>query len=203
MSKKPLVVYIGHKRRTGKDTFAKLLAESLKEDGVTTETVAFTDSLKDHLSHLTDLTPEEMDIEKNNNTWFKCLRRKTLVFLGKVFKTPIVLINRELLINYGKGALAVHGSLLINHTRKRYEASKADVFIITDFRLPDEYFTDGITVKVVRNKKDLDVSDRSYTEIALEALRFNHIVYNYGSLYDLDIEAHMLKSTIMSRLRQK
>jgi len=131
------IILINGFKRSGKDFTAKLLKKKLQEDGYKVEIGSMADPLKDFVCRQLELSREQLDYLKNEETQLISANseipvtnyRRILQFTGDAIK--------ELY-----GTPEVFGRILGDKISK----SKADIWIIPDFRYQVELAGLGFTV---------------------------------------------------------
>jgi len=186
MSRKPLLIYVGYKKRSGKDTFVNMLTEQLNERGYSVDKGAFGDRIKEDAANILGTTVAVIETEKNDTSWFKLLRRNFLSSISKLLNTSIHIIDRKSLTGLGTVMREHDEKLYVNAVKRMYEESKADVFIITDFRFKHEYFAKGITIKIQRDEVVETHSEQHLSETELDTFAFDTVVDNNGTLNSLN-----------------
>ncbi len=164
MNKKPLfvTVLIGHKRKSGKDTFADFLVKYLDAMELKYDRTAFADPLKEAICSATGLSIDELNYNKNNDS-----------------------VTRSRIINFSKYLTDTFENLWVKYVKERRESVKnnIDVFLVTDFRLNEEYdamYTDDtsfVSIKIHRN----DFTSDTRTETELDNFEFDIHVDNTKS----------------------
>jgi len=183
-----LIVAFGHRKRTGKDTAAQMLTQHLTRlaPELKVEQVSFATKLKEvsyELFKWGGLQPGAFyEIEANAH-----LREVVLPLIGK---TP-----RQIWIEVGNFMRQVHPEVWI----KNALFVDADVIIVRDMR----YFNEagevegrgGLRYKMIRNSAPIsnDVADCNLDTYD----RWTELVYNNGSLDDLDSKVESLANRVI------
>jgi hypothetical protein len=168
------VIMIAGLKRSGKDTFGKILQEELiaANPNINVVIISFADAMKFILSTTLGISMETLDKFKNDSNY---PHREYLQRLGTEAMKPI----------FGKYVW----SDIVNNKLKDIDPNIA---IITDFRFPDEYnnmLVPPYTIKVVR---DLATPDKGYihsSEKSLDNFKFETIIENNGTIKDLRVLA--------------
>lgn len=170
------IIAFGHRKRTGKDTLAKALAEALSEKvgKQFVKKAAFADPLYFicHMLYSWDgfATKEDYDLE---------LADKTVV-LPTIGKTP-----RQILIEMGTPAIrdVVYSNTWIDYTLRK-QSSDLKFLFISDLRFPNEFNAvkeaGGICVRIDRPSIP-NTEDLADSALANET-RWDSIITNDGSL---------------------
>lgn len=187
------VILIGHKKRQGKDTLAKMLSEITGG-----EIVRFADPIKAIIADTFGMTIQELEDAKNDgeyihhSTWSE--EWNSDEFPGGDRHT-----YRQVLQRFGQS--------MKNHFEEDVWASLAtenvwdcntDVVIIPDLRFDVEYLTmwraflkeNVITVNVTRPGHDS--SDEHESETELDGFAYDHTITNDGTLEALREKAELL-----------
>lgn len=139
----PLIVGIGHRKRTGKDLFASLLRDALSDCGMSAEKRSFAGPLKAMAFHLWGWAG------LNLGEYYDCpdnaqMREVPLPALGK---TP-----RQIWIEFGIKMREIYQDTWLNLTLK--SPTQSNVLIIPDVRFPNEaeaiLKSGGILIKMER-----------------------------------------------------
>lgn len=172
------IIAFGHRRRTGKDTSAKLLDTILRVErpGIRIIKLSFASKLKQvcyDMFHWDGLKPG-IFYEDDRNAH---LREEILPRIGK---TP-----RQIWIEVGNKMREIYPSIWIDNAL--YGTPEADVIIITDLRFKNEAHKikslGGRLIKMVRNSAP--VSDDP-SDTALEDFTdWDRIIENHGNMHDL------------------
>ena len=159
-------ILIGHKKRHGKDTFAKFLSEELKNS----EIVSFATPLKMIVADALGVTYDEQEYSKNNGRIKAFLKFRRLVFLTTDFRT--------LLQRFGSGKMKYHFGKAVwrDALLRSVENSDARYIIVPDFRFPEEIIEEASTIKVFR--PGMPSTDNHISETALDDYIFCHNIAN-------------------------
>ncbi len=164
-------ILIGHKKRQGKDTFAKMLAKSLGD----AEIMAFADPMKEVMAQLLGITVGNLDNLKNLDTHY-----------------------RNLLKTFGNGKMIeIFGETVWRDALlRRAEKSNAKYIIVPDFRFKREFIEGAITINVTRSM--VKSSDVHQSETELDEWDYDASVINDGSISDLRMATYFIVKDIRS-----
>ncbi len=201
---KPILIFVGQKRRTGKDTFVKLLTEAIEKKGYTVETIANADSLKFLGSQLSGFDREKLDNYKNNVSNKHMIKEKIIDLFSKILNVHRIKIDRKFLVNIGIGLSDHFGQHVIRDVvQNRFELSEANFFIVTDFRLKKETFGSPITIKINRHNSSPTDIDFMKMEMDLNDFNFDIEIDNEGSLLELKEKALNLAIELIKLRNEK
>jgi len=150
-------ILIGHKKKQGKDTFAKMLKEHLGD----AEIFSFADPMREIFAQMLGTTVEKLKEAYNKDEDL----RDALKALG----------NGKMIEYFGE---QVWRDILI----KRAEASDAEYIIMPDFRFLREHIKGATTINVVR---DNNTTDTHQSETELDDYDYDIRVLNDSSLESL------------------
>lgn len=169
------IILVNGLKRSGKDYFSNLLKERLENKNKTVEICSFADPMKFILSTTLNISIEELDNYKNNMS--KILLTSHIEGIESLNSVTNV---RSALQNFGTEAMqTVFGkNVWVDLMNSKIEKSKADYFIIPDFRFTQEYIDDAITVHIMSS--DLINADTHKSENDLKDFSFDHIIDNTG-----------------------
>lgn len=151
-------ILIGHKKRQGKDTVAKMLQKELGN----AEIMSFADPIREILAELMGVTVEQLKTMYNDDSGL----RNAMKTLG----------GGKLIEYFGK---QVWKDLLV----KRAEESDAEWIIISDFRFKREYIEGSYTINIIRNEGD---GDTHQSEVELDDFNYNITIGNNCCLHNLN-----------------
>ena len=168
------VIMIGHRKRSGKDTVAALLA-----DMGNVEIMRFADPMKRIVSTSLGCTLGELEQWKNDGG---CVTLPDGAWVDA----------RVLLQRFGTEAMKPEfgDSVWVGLLNARANASKADFVVVPDFRFPCELLPGAVTVYV--DRPDLPDPDDHISERALEGYAYDYVVLNDGTLEDLRLQVESL-----------
>ncbi len=153
-----IIIMVGHKQKSGKDTFSDFLIERLTEYNLSIKRTAFADPLKKAYAKELNISLEKLEELKNRDEMF-----------------------RKLMNIYSKKHKDKHGNEWLMTVYDEFETAKkdkVDVFIVTDFRLLEEYKEfkrlEPITVNIKRHKH----TTNDITETDLDKFEFDITVDN-------------------------
>lgn len=152
------IILINGKKRAGKDYVAKILKEKLGN----CEIFHYADSMKQIIADTFEISLEELENFKNENV--------EITFNGKrtSFRRVLQCFATEACKKiFGKD---IWKQIVLN----KMEKSNAEYIIIPDFRFPEEYIEDSLTVKVLGG----DTNDTHISESALNDFKFDYIIDN-------------------------
>jgi len=159
MIKHKVTLFIGHKRKSGKDTFADYLQEELDNIDLKHYRTAFANPIKEAFAAAHDTTVDEVNYLKNTDN-------------GK---------TRNKIIKFSAKMESMFKDIWKKITEKEFESvdGKVDVILVSDFRFKAEYEYfkekyEPITLKVHRR----DVTDSTKPEIDLDDYEFDITVDN-------------------------
>lgn len=178
----PLIVGIGHKMQSGKDTFAMFLAEALQKAGHTVAFDSFAGPLKASARELFDL-PAEYDKTKLSPVRWRMFDGKRDGFMT----------YRELLQQYGRMMRKAIPGFWWQLLYDRCERDLSDFVIVTDMRFVDEATVirtyRGMTIRINRDIPREGPEHRDASETELLGWRFDMTIQNNGTLDDLSAQA--------------
>lgn len=150
-------ILIGHKKRQGKDTFAKALKEALGD----AEIMSFADPMKEIIAELLGCTLEDLDEKKNLHVEY-----------------------RDLLKTFGNGKMVdIFGETVwLDVLLSKAEKSDAQYIIVPDFRFEREYIEGSRTINIIKDHCD---ADKHVSETELDTWDYDIKVHNDGSVEDL------------------
>lgn len=161
----PKIICVAGQKRSGKDTFAKVLVAEGKLQGKTVEVMSFAEPMKTIIAITLGITLQELEDLKNGP---KNPHRGYLQRFGTEGMKPY----------FGK---QVWYNLLL----QRIAESSADVVVVPDFRFPEEVIPGALHTKVVRPSLVIDEADQHISERALDDFEFDVVILNDGRLVDL------------------
>jgi len=169
-----LIVLIGYKKNSGKDTAVNFIKERYKDFYIT----SFAKQIRKLIMRLLNIkTLEELEKYKREND--KTYRHYATT-IGKFLNVDM----ENSLIKYS-----------INEIKNR------DFVIISDFRLKKEYdsisnnYKDKAKIITINIKRDIDDNDNSYTNTDLDDFVFDYTIENNSSL-------DVLKENILNLLKE-
>lgn len=172
-----MIIALHGKKRTGKDTVATMLKASLVATYAINEshivTLAFADKLKEIAAVETGIPLEA----------FYDGRKDTESF-GKHGTPRDVMLEYHYLIKnrFGEDYLARHAVEKVEYLRK----TGAEVFIITDMRLPvEECLMRKLKAKIVHVLRDTGIHSDHPSERGLPIVQGDHLIKNDGTLLEL------------------
>ena len=177
-----IIIGISGKMKSGKDTLASILFNSLKSEKSVT-IISFANVLKEITSYILSKFDKKFD--------------KKLLYSqeGKEsFFKPLYVTLREFLQKFGCFMRDLNQDCWINYVKS--EMNKYDVVIIPDVRFQNEaefVQKNGILVRL-ESKRCLKSDHISETE--LDEWEFNHVYHNDGTIEDLKMFASFLVSDI-------
>ena len=199
-TKEPEIILISGYKRAGKDTTAQMLKEIFEENQLKVEILSFADTLKNIACIIFNISREQLDKFKNNETpigtheWFTdCLEyyfeeltnfRKVLTKIGNEALKPI----------FGE-------DIWVKDIQKKIAASNADIIIIPDFRFKIEHINKAITVRVVNN--DIVNKETHPSETELEDFNFDVYLDNTGYQLTKEILSCKFADGFMINLKNK
>ena len=156
------IILINGKKRSGKDHIANCLCKNLKDINKTCTILHFADALKEILAITFNITLEELDTYKNNET--------KLVFDEKS------LDFRQLLQRFGTDAMqSIFGkNVWRNYIEEKIKTLKCDYVLIPDFRFKHEYIENSFSIYV----KGGISNDSHISENELNDFKFDYIIDN-------------------------
>ena len=182
-TKEPEIILISGYKRAGKDTTAQMLKEIFEENQLKVEILSFADTLKNIVCIIFDISREQLDEFKNNETeigTYKWHRDHLEYEFNKLTNF------RKVLTNIGNEALkSVFGEdIWVKDIQKKIAESDADIIIIPDFRFKIEHINKAITVRVVND----DIVNKETHQSETEIENFNFDVYLDNTGYQLTKE---------------
>ena len=181
----PRVILIAGQKRSGKDTFGKLLAESLEADGSTVSTLAFAAPMKQLLAVTLGISLEQLDTYKNSPMEY------LLVHTDRVPHSREYTANyRSMLQRLGtEAAKPIFGdNVWAELAAKQVAEATTDYVIITDFRFPAEAtaFNSPLAIRITRPGLRTDTHS---SETALADYSFDAVIDNSSTLAALTSKA--------------
>ena len=158
-------IMIGHKKRQGKDTVARIMA-GLDEGAFI---LRFADPLKEIVADMFGVSTDTLEEMKNESPIF-----------------------RNYLQRFGNGpmktwfGLDVWKRLLVEMSEKLEREHGYHTVIVPDFRFPAEYIDGAVTINVTGRDHDGDEDD---SETALDDWEYDYVIHNTASLADLELQA--------------
>lgn len=184
-SDSPKVIGLSGYKRSGKDTFTKLIKEKIEKEGYSVEVIPFADPIKKSLCALLNITLQELEDLKNNDYPIEYSVGAEKVSLPS---------GRALIQRYGEECLKDHfgKDIFVDIMIKAVSDSKADFVIIPDFRLLNEFNMMekrfDCTFAYIQNKHVVS-TDTHPTEVEFTQRIFDAIVTN--NFNALDEETHI------------
>lgn len=164
------VILVHGKKRSGKDFFSDSLKLALEEKGYSCKKFAFADVFKDILCITFGITLDDLEDWKNEKAQLGVTDNNGYQEL---------IDFRELHQNFGDTAMKKYFGKLVwaNFIKDeimfdQYSDKPSDFIIVSDFRVPEEYIENSITVKIFDNSK-IDKSDSHRTENSLLDFQFD------------------------------
>jgi len=170
MSKKKYIL-IGHKKRQGKDTFAKMLQDHLED----AEILSFADPMREILADMHGMSVDEYKKFYNEDYG----ERKRIQRFG----------SNKMIEYFGEH---VWRDILI----KKAEKSICDYIIVADFRFTREIMNEALTIKV--HNLNVASSDQHESETQLTNFDFDIQVHNSEGLAELDKRAAEIAKQILN-----
>lgn len=199
-TKEPEVVLISGYKRAGKDTTAQMLKEIFEESQLKVEILSFADTLKNIACIIFDISREQLDEFKNNETpigmYYHNSNKKRYDFEE--------LANfRNVLTRIGNDALKpIFGEdIWVKDIQKKIAASDADIIIIPDFRFKIEHINKAIAVRVVND--DIVNKETHPSETELEDFNFDVYLDNTGYQLTKEILSCKFTDEFMIHLKNK
>jgi dephospho-CoA kinase len=200
------LVGISGKARSGKDTFAQMLARRLQaETGYSFVLMAYAHELKSRIQEDFDMSYEQLwgdekeeydkRYKKDRQNWIA--GRRDHDEIKENFWTP-----REVMQAYGQFFRTIDYDFWVKYLFKVVEEQGFENVIVTDLRHINEVDAvvnrGGYHVRVERKEKDDVHNDQHISETALdEGYRIDFKVDNSGTLEDLDRAAEDVAKFIM------
>jgi len=205
-----MILGISGKARSGKDTFAKMLAYELqKQTGRAYVLLGFAHELKIRAQKDFDLSYEQLWGNEKETYDFRYPKvRGALPFCAgnrddgkglEVLEERQHWTSREILQDYGQFFRTIDSNFWVKELFKTIEEKEYKNVIITDLRHVNEVDTvvdrGGYHIRVEREDKDTVHNEQHISETALDGgHKVDFIVKNYGTLEDL-------KSTVKTVVR--
>jgi len=190
-----MIIGISGKARSGKDTFADMLATELNKDAYPPYVLmAFANELKLKCQADFDLTWEQLwgeDKEVQDKRYLKPGIHRDLETHDKV---DVYWTAREIMQNYGAFYRTIDNEFWVKHLFKIIEEKEYTNVIITDVRYINEadYIIDngGFVIRVERENKDSVHNEQHPSEVELDNYkRFDFTVLNHWGLKELEVSA--------------
>lgn len=165
-------ILISGKKRSGKDWTAAAIKSELETLGYSVDIIAFAEPMKDIIATTLGITPDELEQFKNNTKQFSCS-----VIENYDHSTEHTTDFRKILQQFGNEAMkkyfgpTVWRDIAVN----RINESTADYVIVSDFRMPEEYLPDSISIKI---HSEASSTDSHSSETALDNWKFNFTLNN-------------------------
>lgn len=201
ISSSTLVIYLGHKKNTGKDTVADIMESYLTSKGYNVANISVIEPLLSLTADIFDIDKDAIEKYKNDETLTVRCKRQVVKTVGNILDIPVAVLDRGLLLRTGKGVRDNFGkTVMLEQVKSMYKSNEYDVIIINNFRLKHEYFVDGCTVNVTRDIKG--VEDKSSLDKNLDEYKYDHILPNNGSLLELNVKVITLTEDILKNFRK-
>lgn len=174
------IIAINGKKRSGKDHNAKLLKEKLEENGYSVAIIAFAYPIKDIIAKTFNISVDDVELYKNESDEYGF---EIKVYPNNQPSGVIKYINmREILQRFGTEAMKPYfgKDVWAKLTYERIDEMGCDFSIIPDFRFPEEYRDDIITIKVRNDVIDSASNDGHSSENSLNNFNFNYEIDNTG-----------------------
>lgn len=174
------IIAINGKKRSGKDYNAKLLKEKLEDNGYSVAIISFAYPIKDIIAKTFNISVDDVELYKNESDEYGL---EIKVYPNNQPSGVIKYIDmREILQRFGTEAMKPYFGKAVwaNLTYNKIEEMGCDYSIIPDFRFPEEYRDDIITVKVKNDVIDNSSTDSHSSENSLNDFNFNYIIDNTG-----------------------
>ena len=176
---KPTVIYFSGGKRVGKDTSVDIMTNLLESREYTVTNVMLAEGLKHTIDGMFDIDREVSEYEKNDTSLFKTLKRGFVNITGRLLGIPTITLDRQVYLNMGKGIKESFGrEVFTTELKKAYNSeTPTDFIIVSDFRIPEEYVLDGLTIFVYRNVKGL-IKYNNEIDNKLEEFCPNYVIIN-------------------------
>lgn len=174
------IIAFNGKKRSGKDYNAKLLKEKLEDNGYSVAIISFAYPIKDIIAKTFNISVDDVELYKNESDEYGL---EIKVYPNNQPSGVIKYIDmREILQRFGTEAMKPYFGKAVwaNLTYNKIEEIGCDYSIIPDFRFPEEYREDIITVKVKNDVIDNSSTDSHSSENSLNDFNFNYIIDNTG-----------------------
>lgn len=174
------IIAFNGKKRSGKDYNAKLLKEKLEDNGYSVAIISFAYPIKDIIAKTFNISVDDVELYKNESDEYGL---EIKVYPNNQPSGVIKYIDmREILQRFGTEAMKPYFGKAVwaNLTYNKIEEMGCDYSIIPDFRFPEEYREDIITVKVKNDVIDNSSTDSHSSENSLNDFNFNYIIDNTG-----------------------
>lgn len=165
------IILIGHKKRQGKDTFAKYLEQYLVKNGVMPKHLSFAHPMKKIIAEALDVDMETLNSMKNGSLHYRLMLQKFGSGLMKKY--------------FGD---TVWRDLAIQEIRE-FEKAGFDCVIVSDFRFPCEYIDGAVTINI-----DMDGGngDTHISETALDGYSYDFKIKNNETIKELEAKAEAM-----------
>jgi len=173
------IILIGHKARSGKDTFATFLSDSLKEYGYSSEIIRFADPMKEILADTLGVSVSALELMKNESAVYRSMVQNFAMSMRKVFGD----------------------SVWADKAKLRANSSTCDYVIIPDFRFFIEDIEGSTTINVVREGSTCG-SDLHVSETELDTFDYDYTASNNNGLDGLFFTAQMMAEIIISERKK-
>ena len=174
------ILAINGKKRSGKDHNAKLLKEKLEDNGYSVAIISFAYPIKDIIAKTFNISVDDVELYKNESDEYGL---EIKVYPNNQPSGVIKYINmREILQRFGTEAMKPYfgKDVWAKLTYDKIEEMGCDFSIIPDFRFPEEYRDDIITIKVKNDVIDNASTDSHSSENSLNDFNFNYEIDNTG-----------------------
>lgn len=193
------LIGISGKARSGKDTFAQMLAEELqKETGQAYVLMAYAHELKLKIQKDFDLSYEQLwgDEKEVEDKRYK-KRHSNIVKYNNIGEVVSYWTPREIMQNYGQFFRTIDYDFWVKHLFNVVEEKNYKNVIITDLRHVNEVNAvvdrNGYHIRVDREEKDNVHNEQHISETALDKVhRVDFTVNNYGTLEELQETAKVV-----------
>ena len=201
-----ILIGLSGKARTGKDTFATMLAyEFKKQEAIEFVSMAFADEIKNELVRNFGLTEEQLNGNLKEKTDLRFVKESKVTYCDDVGSMGYVICwsPRELMQELGQFYRKIEANHWVRILFEKIDEYKLDNVIVTDIRQPNELAAikniGGYHVRMERENRDVICNSNHETETALDSsnIDIDFHIENNGTLEDLALAAKGVVKAIM------
>lgn len=199
-----MVILVGDRKRVGKDTVSKYLKDSLETKyGKTVEVIALADPIKTICAKTSDVSVEELDHQKTQEGFLWDIRYFLIRMVSYLLRVHVAVPDRSMIYRSSDAVKDLYGrDCFMEVAGRKILKSKADVVIVSDFRLVSEWnFLHPLhvvdTIKV--HRPTVLVNTANKYDAGLSNFNFDYVIDNTGTLDDLRVETDKVLDKLMNK----